>query len=161
MHIIPGQSLEHVRVIVQAFGATAGMPFLQLDDQGSAAVRLGSGVRLELEYAASSDRLFAYVEVLGALPQESAQWVAVARESVQLMSNFGFSLGLGEVAGSDLLLAMASLPAATLTEDILGETLLELAAVASAAADRLRDLPHDPETTDDTGTSADLQVIRV
>ncbi len=161
MPIIPGQSLDHLRAIVQAFGASAGLPFLQLDDQGSTAVRLGSGGRLELEYAASSDRLFAYVEVLVAPPQESLQWAAIARQSVQLMSNYGFSLGLGEVEGSDRLLAMASLPAANLSEDTLGDSLLELVAAAGAVGDRLRELPHEPATTGDTGTTADLQVIRV
>ena len=137
MNTVPGQSLERLRPIVQAFGAAASMPFFQLDDQGAAAVRLASGARLELEYAPVSDRLLAYVEVLTDVPQESDHWELVARHNVGLMSGHGFSLGLGPIDGSDRVVALASFAGATVTEDDLGNTLLRLIEAARWVADQL------------------------
>lgn len=150
MNTIPSQSLERLRPIVQAFAAAASMPLFQLDDQGAAAVHLASGARLEVEYAPASDRLLAYVEVLADVPQEPDHWELVARHNVGLMSGHGFSLGLGPIDGADRLVALASLPGATLSEDDLGNTLLRLIEAARLVADQLQASAGSTAPSEDT-----------
>ena len=144
MNPVPGQSLERLRPIVQAFGAAASMPFFQLDDQGAAAVRLASGARLELEYAPASDRPFAYVEILVEVPQAPEQWKLVARLNVGLMSSDGFSVGLGQIDGSDRLVALASLAGPALSEEDLGRTLLRLVEAALQAGNQVQESAGAP-----------------
>jgi hypothetical protein len=146
MSILAGQSLEQVRPVVEAFGAASGLPFLKLDDQGSAAVSLKSGARLELEYIPASDRLLAFVEVIGGLPEDSVHWAGVALTNVRLMSAYGFGLGLGKCDGADRLLVMVSLPAANLSEETLGNTLVLLVETARDLGQQLRELPGTPNS---------------
>ena len=159
--IQPGQSLEPLRAVVQRFGALAGMPFLQLDENGAAAVQLESGQRLELEYVATADRLLLHVEVPGPVPEDPRLWSAVAKKILPLMAGNGFSLGLGQVEGRDRLLALASLPAALLDAEDLGETALQLVDTARAVGDRLAALAAQRDASPDLNPMGEAGFFRV
>lgn len=132
-------SLNLLQETVRRFGSSAGMPFLELDDEGAAAVRLESGSRFELEYVPEADRLFLHVELDATVPGDPETWMTVSRENAGWVSRFGFALGLGLVDGEERLLLMTSLPAADLTPDSLGETAVLLVEAATSAAGRLRE----------------------
>lgn len=139
---------SHLRATVRAFGEAAGMPFLELDDEGAAAVRLENGARFELEYVPQGDRLLLHVDLGAPLPADPAAWTALLRQNTGLVSSTGFSMGLGQVDGADRVLLLASLPAGTLTADALGETAVALVAAAEACRNRLN---QTASTGADTG----------
>jgi hypothetical protein len=132
-----GPSLTLLSQVVRSFGEAAGMPFLALDAEGAAAVRLESGVRFELEYVPVADRLLLHVELGAPLPTDLPAWSALLRENTSLMSAEGFSLGVGRIDGEDRLVMLASLPAAGLGADQLGETAVRLVEAARVVSDRL------------------------
>ena len=128
--LVSGDSLVLLRNTVREFGAAAGMPFLELDDGGAAAVQLDSGFRLELEYVPASDRLLVHLELGAPVPTDAVAWTELFRSNIRLMSSHGLSAGLGRIEGEDRLVLLASLPAATLTTDQLGEAAMSLVSVS-------------------------------
>lgn len=114
---------QHAVDLVAAFGEMSGMPFFKLDNHNCAAARLECGLRFELEYLSAADRLFLYV-VLGsakALTMES-----LVRQNVAVVAQTGFSFGLSDVQGETNIMLMASLPAAAIDVEQLGETACKL-----------------------------------
>jgi hypothetical protein len=144
MTIQPDHSLEALRPVIKRFGDAAGLSDFQLDEQGSAAVALSTGARLELEYVVAADRLLAFVEVLGDPPEDATAWAELARQNLRLMAAQGFSLCLGQLQGRDRLLLMNSFPGSILTEEILGNTLVQLIETARELGRQRHDAPDAP-----------------
>ncbi|PTY03430.1 hypothetical protein DB346_05985 [Verrucomicrobia bacterium LW23] len=120
---------ENAATLVARFGEAAGMPFLKLDDQGSAAAMLEGGLYFELQYTESSQRLFLCVEFPGTgAPDTLETEQKLLSLNIQLMARYGFALARAQMGDSRLFL-VASLRLEGLDVELLGATATELVEV--------------------------------